>query len=84
MAEPSDSTTIPNDIVTMSFETALAELEDIVRQLEQGEGALEQSIEAYARGAALKKHCEAKLKEAQLKVDKITFREDGGAETEPA
>src|SRR5215469_4757162 len=54
------------DIAKMSFETALAELERIVAELESGKAELERSIEVYERGAALKAHCEAKLKEAQL------------------
>ncbi len=60
-----------------SFEQALAELERIVSQLERGDVALEDSIRMYERGAALKAHCEAKLKEAQLKVDQIVLGPDG-------
>ncbi len=59
---------IPSDIVKLSFEDALEQLEDIVRQLEAGSGALDASIKAYARGDYLKQHCEAKLKEAQQRV----------------
>jgi len=58
-------------IEKMSFEEALAALEQVVNQLEGGQVPLEQSIALYERGDALKKHCEAKLKEAELKVDKI-------------
>ena len=68
----------------MSFEDALKELEGIVRQLEQGEVPLEQSIQLYERGDALRRHCEAKLREAELKVEKIVA--DAGGEptgTEP-
>ena len=60
------------EISELSFEVALAELEEIVRQLEQGKSDLEDAIGAYERGAALRKHCETKLKEAQ---DKITTLE---------
>ena len=68
----------------MSFEDALAELEGIVRQLEQGEVPLEQSIALYERGDALRKHCEAKLREAELKVEKIVADAEGkAAGTEP-
>ncbi len=63
---------------------ALKELKDIVDQLEKGEVQLEQAIEAYERGAALKKHCEAKLREAQAKVDKIVLGPEGAIGTEPA
>lgn len=74
---------IPSDIAAMSFETALAELEKIVRSLEEGNAKLEDAISAYERGAALKRHCEAKLREAQAKVEKITLSQDGAVGTEP-
>jgi exodeoxyribonuclease VII small subunit len=73
MAEPTAS--IPADIATMSFEDALAELEKIVRQIEDGRGKLDDAISAYERGVALKRHCESKLKEAQAKIEKITVSE---------
>ena len=68
----------------MSFEEALAELETIVRQLEQGDVELEQSIAIYERGAALKKHCDARLKAAELKVEQIVQGSNGEAVAEPA
>lgn len=74
---------IPSDIAAMSFETALAELEKIVRALEEGNAKLEDAISAYERGAALKRHCEAKLREAQAKVEKITLSQDGSVGSEP-
>jgi len=77
-------TKIPADIKKMSFEDALAEIEDIVRDLEGGQGELDDAINAYARGAALKKHCETKLKEAQAKIDKIVLGPDGEVSAEPA
>ena len=73
-----------SDIAKMSFEDALAELEDIVRTLEGGKGKLEETITAYERGAQLKAHCEKKLKEAQAKVEKISLGAEGEAVTEPA
>jgi exodeoxyribonuclease VII small subunit len=75
---------IPEDIRALSFEDAMSELEDIVRGLEQGAGSLDQAIGAYSRGVALKSHCEAKLKEAQLRVDKIVVGPAGALSTEPA
>ncbi len=72
------------DVAKMSFEEALNELEAIVRDLEKGGGKLDTAIEAYERGAALKKHCEAKLREAQTKIDKISLEADGTVTTEPA
>jgi len=68
---------------TLSFEQALGELEGIVRGLEAGETELEKSISAYERGIALKKHCEAKLKDAQAKIEKITVSADGALSTQP-
>jgi len=70
-------------IEKLNFEQALDELESIVRDLETGKAPLENSITAYERGTALKKHCEAKLKEAQMKIEKITVKEDGSIATEP-
>ncbi len=61
----------------MSFEEAMAELEAVVGKLERGDVPLEDSIALYERGAALKKHCEAKLKEAEEKIEAITLGEDG-------
>jgi len=56
---------------TLSFEDALAELEGIVRDLETGKGKLEESVAAYERGAALRRHCEKLLAEAEQKVQAI-------------
>lgn len=72
------------DIAKMSFEEALAELQDLVKGLERGDNKLDEAIGAYERGAQLKAHCEAKLKEAQLKVEKIVLGADGKATTAPA
>lgn len=72
------------DIATLSFETALAELEAIVSKLESGNAPLEESIALYERGAALKAHCEAKLKSAQEKIEKIVVSESGQVRAEPA
>ncbi|WP_417468824.1 exodeoxyribonuclease VII small subunit [Maricaulis sp.] len=75
----------PNaDIEKMSFEQALAELEAIVKQLESGEVELERSIAIYERGAALRAHCDGKLKDAELKVEKIVRGEDGQPALQPA
>ena len=65
------------DIATLSFEDALRELEGIVHQLEAGDVPLEDSIRIYERGAALKAHCEKRLKEAELKVEKVVLGPDG-------
>ncbi len=70
-------------IETLTFEAALSELESIVRDLETGKSALEESIGAYERGIALKKHCEKKLREAQAKIEKIMVGADGKISTAP-
>jgi len=72
------------DIATLSFEAALAELERIVAELESGQAELERSIAVYERGAALKAHCEARLKAAQLRVEKIVMGPAGPVGVEPA
>jgi exodeoxyribonuclease VII small subunit len=60
-----------------SFEDAMAELENIVRQLEGGKVKLEDAVELYETGSALKKHCDVKLKEAKLKVQKVSVDSNG-------
>ena len=73
-----------DEIASLSFEQALTELERIVAELESGKTDLEQSIGAYERGALLKAHCESKLKEAQLRVEKIVIGTSGQPGVEPA
>ena len=73
-----------SDVQKMSFEEALDELETIVRELESGKTKLDTAIEAYERGAALKAHCDAKLREAQAKIDRISREADGTISSEPA
>lgn len=68
---------------TLSFEDALQELETIVRKLETGEAALEESIESYERGISLKNHCEKKLTNAKAKIEKISLGKDGSIQTQP-
>ena len=66
-----------DDITALSFEDALAELERIVRGLEGGQQKLEDAIACYERGAALRRHCEQKLAEAEARVQAIVERADG-------
>lgn len=65
------------DVKAMSFEAALAELERIVATLEGGKAPLAESIAIYERGEALKGHCEALLKAAEARIEKITLARDG-------
>lgn len=66
-----------NDIATMTFQQAMDELEQIVAKLEGGTVELEESIAIYERGEALRAHCDALLKKAEAKVEKITLDADG-------
>ncbi len=64
-------------VEAMSFEQALAELETIVQRLERGQLDLEASIAAYERGTKLRQHCAEKLRQAQLRVEKLTLDREG-------
>lgn len=69
--------TDPADIASLSFEEALRQLEEIVARLESGDAALDESIALYTRGETLRAHCEARLKDAQMRIEKITTAQDG-------
>ncbi len=71
--------TANDDVKTLSFEKALEALEKIVDQLERGDVPLEESIRIYERGEALKAHCDALLKAADAKVEKIRLSREGRA-----
>jgi exodeoxyribonuclease VII small subunit len=68
-AEPQQN----EDVAGLSFETALAELEKIVDQLEKGSVGLEDSIRIYERGEALKTHCSGLLTSAEQRIEKIAL-----------
>jgi exodeoxyribonuclease VII small subunit len=74
---------LPDDIRKLSFEEAIAELEAIVKKLEEGKGKLDDAIDSYERGTLLRRHCEAKLAEAQARIDKIVPNADGSVRTAP-
>jgi exodeoxyribonuclease VII small subunit len=65
------------ELANLPFEKALDELEQIVRRLERGEVPLEESIQIYERGEALKRHCESLLKRAEARIEKITLSPSG-------
>ena len=71
------------DLQNLSFEEALAQLENIVRELESGRIKLDDAIAAYEKAVALKQLCENKLKAAQLKIEKIELDPDGELKTAP-
>lgn len=64
-------------IADMPFETAMKELEEIVRKLEAGSLSLEESIVAYERGEHLKARCDALLAAAEARIEKISLGPDG-------
>ncbi|TAE34240.1 MAG: exodeoxyribonuclease VII small subunit [Alphaproteobacteria bacterium] len=70
------------EITTMSFEHAMQELEQIVRRMETGEATLEQSLNDYARGTALRAHCQTLLGDAKLKVEQM-MNDGGNLSTQP-
>lgn len=59
-------------IEKMTFEQALAELEEIVKRIDTGQENLADAVGSFERGVLLKEHCEKMLKEAKLKIEKIT------------
>ncbi|MGB0935776.1 MAG: exodeoxyribonuclease VII small subunit [Alphaproteobacteria bacterium] len=71
------------DVKGLSFEQAMAELEGIVRKFEEGQVSLEEAITFYERGNSLKAHCEGKLKDAELRVEKIVAGEAGQITSAP-
>ena len=68
-----------NELSQLSFEAALKALESIVHRLESGEASLEDSINLYTEGQALKAHCEAKLKDATARIEAIQQNDAGEA-----
>ena len=61
----------------LNFEDALKRLEEIVRKLESGDVPLDQSIDLYEQGEALRATCQARLEAAQAKIEKITLDRNG-------
>lgn len=58
----------------MTFEAAMTELEEIVHKLENGQIPLEDAVKAYEKGMQLKKICETKLNDAQMKIEKLVIK----------
>ena len=74
---------IPEEIKAMSFEDALNELDEIIRNLEEGTNKLDEAIGAYERGSLLKRHCETKLYEAKMRIEKIALEPKTAGMQEP-
>lgn len=67
----------------LSFEAALAKLEAIVDAMESGDVPLADLLAKYEEGSKLLKACEGRLKEAELKIEKLKKNKDGGTAFEP-
>ena len=78
-----DGVTEEKPLTESSFEEAMGELESLVRRLEEGRFPLEEAIQVYERGTALRKHCEAKLKAAHMKVEQIMINAEGNVTMKP-
>lgn len=65
------------DLSQLSFEDALKRLEAIVHRLESGDASLDESITLYTEGDRLRGQCEARLKDAQMRIEKISLGSDG-------
>jgi exodeoxyribonuclease VII small subunit len=65
------------DVKKLSFERAMEELESIVTKLEGGKVPLEESVTIYERGESLKRRCEELLRQAEVRVEKITIDANG-------
>lgn len=68
---------------TLSFEQAMAELESLVKKLEEGRLPLEEALQAYERGTLLKKQCEQKLQDAKMRVEQISLTVEGTPKIDP-
>ncbi|SOB76560.1 Exodeoxyribonuclease VII small subunit [Marinobacter sp. LV10R510-11A] len=77
MAGQQDATSIAD------FEKSLDELETLVRNLEEGELSLEQSLAAFERGVKLTRACQQALKSAEQRVEQLVQNDDGTLETRP-
>lgn len=71
------------EVSQLSFEQAMSELERVVQSLEKGDLTLDDAVKVYERGILLKQHCETKLNEAKMRVEKIEFDGDGNIVTKP-
>jgi exodeoxyribonuclease VII small subunit len=69
--------TVENKEAKLSFETALAKLETIVESMETGEVPLADLLAKFEEGNKLLRHCEGRLKEAELKIEQLKKERDG-------
>jgi len=78
-----DDNGVPEEIQGLTFEQARGRLEEIVQRLESADATLDESIELYTQGTHLLRHCEAKLRAARERVERIVMAPDGALESEP-
>ncbi|MCL4186383.1 MAG: exodeoxyribonuclease VII small subunit [Rhodobacteraceae bacterium] len=71
-------------VAEMTFEEAMAALEEVVQKLERADVPLEESIALYEHGAELRAHCEARLRQAEERVELIRAREGRAVGSVPA
>jgi exodeoxyribonuclease VII small subunit len=76
----SAAASLPADL---TFESAMAQLDQLVRQLESGQGSLDDAIQNYEQGARLRAFCEQKLKDAELRIQQIAVGSDGTVTAAP-
>jgi len=72
---------VENKEAKLSFETALSKLESIVESMETGEVPLAELLAKFEEGNKLLKHCEGRLKEAELKIEQLKKERSGGPPT---
>ncbi|MBI1364122.1 MAG: exodeoxyribonuclease VII small subunit [Proteobacteria bacterium] len=68
---------------SQSFEEAMKTLEGLVTQLEKGDMSLDEALAAFEKGVALHGVCQKKLREAEMRVEKVLAAQDGQVTTQP-
>ena len=74
---------VASELPAPSFEDAIQRLEQIVETMESGEVPLAELLSRFEEGGKLLAHCEARLKAAELKIEQLRRRKDGGLALEP-
>lgn len=76
--EENASEPVDEDASALTYEQAVARLQEIIERIEAGEVGLEESLQQYERGMAMIKRCQAILDRAEAKIRKLTVTEQGG------
>lgn len=77
------STAAPAFPADLTFETAMQQLDGIVRALESGQGSLDDAIQNYEKGAQLRAFCKQRLKDAEMRISQISVTADGSVLAQP-